>query len=329
MAEVDFDSFDAGAAGSRSARLSRMINLAGAASSIALVIGLGIWGYKLAVRDVNGVPVIRALAGPMREMAQAPGGDVASHQGLSVNAVAAVGIAAALPDQLLLAPKPVDLTAEDAPGLGVQQTAILPVTDPATLPQAEVGTSLITPVALTSVDPAPATVQTSDTDAAVALALADALAVGAEPFADLADAEPNDLAAAPAVRPRPRPAAAVVTEADATPETASVVPTSVTTLSSASGPVGEIDPATLDVGTRLVQLGAFDTEDEARAEWTRLQGRFVDLLVQKAMVVQAAQSGGRTFYRLRAHGFAGEDDARQFCAALVAENTPCIPALHR
>ena len=47
------------------------------------------------------------------------------------------------------------------------------------------------------------------------------------------------------------------------------------------------------------------------------------------MVVQSAQSGGRTFYRLRAHGFAGEDDARRFCAALLAENAACIPVAQR
>jgi len=91
----------------------------------------------------------------------------------------------------------------------------------------------------------------------------------------------------------------------------------------------EIDPATLAIGTRLVQLGAFDDEAGARTEWARLQTKFGDLMADKSLVIQAAQSGGRTFYRLRAHGFAGEDDARRFCAALVAENAPCIPAAHR
>ena len=43
------------------------------------------------------------------------------------------------------------------------------------------------------------------------------------------------------------------------------------------------------------------------------------------MVVQPAESGGRTFYRLRAHGFDGEDDARRFCSAFVSENAVCIP----
>jgi hypothetical protein len=91
----------------------------------------------------------------------------------------------------------------------------------------------------------------------------------------------------------------------------------------------EIDPATIVIGTRLVQFGTFDTADEARAEWTRLQGRFGDLMTEKAMVVQPAESSGRTFYRLRAHGFEGEDDARRFCSAFVAENGVCIPVPHK
>ena len=61
----------------------------------------------------------------------------------------------------------------------------------------------------------------------------------------------------------------------------------------------------------------------------KLQSRFGDLIATKSMVVQSAQSGGRTFYRLRAHGFTGEDDARRFCAALLAENAACIPVAQR
>ena len=65
MADMEFDEFGRGyAAGRRPA--GRMVHLAGAAWSIALILGLVVWGYKLAVRDVTGVPVMRAMAGPMR-----------------------------------------------------------------------------------------------------------------------------------------------------------------------------------------------------------------------------------------------------------------------
>ena len=92
-----------------------MVNAAGAITSIALVLGVGIWGYKLAVRDVSGIPVVRAMEGPMRVAPQEPGGEVIAHTGLSVNEVAAEGAAAQLPDQMVLAPRPIDLSAEDQP----------------------------------------------------------------------------------------------------------------------------------------------------------------------------------------------------------------------
>ena len=67
MAEVDFDDFeDAVFAPARDPERARryglMLNYAGAASSIALVLLLSFWAYKLAMRDVNGVPVMRATS---------------------------------------------------------------------------------------------------------------------------------------------------------------------------------------------------------------------------------------------------------------------------
>jgi hypothetical protein len=49
----------------------------------------------------------------------------------------------------------------------------------------------------------------------------------------------------------------------------------------------------------------------------------------KSLVIQPAQSGGKTFFRLRAHGFATDDDTRRFCTAMVAENATCIPVVQR
>jgi hypothetical protein len=91
----------------------------------------------------------------------------------------------------------------------------------------------------------------------------------------------------------------------------------------------EMQPSDVALGTRLVQLGAFDTADGARAEWTRLQGNFGDLMAGKAIIVQPATSGGQTFFRLRAFGFSDEDDSRRFCSALLSEDTACIPVTQR
>ena len=90
-----------------------------------------------------------------------------------------------------------------------------------------------------------------------------------------------------------------------------------------------VDPAAVPVGTAMVQLGAFDSAEVARAEWQRLSGRFDSFMAGKSRVVQSAVQGGRTFYRLRAIGFDDLSDARRFCAALTAENADCIPAVAR
>src|SRR5690606_8862985 len=94
-------------------RVARLVNLAGAVLSVALVAGVGIWSYRLMVRDVTGVPVIRALAGPIRVSPEDPGGRQAAYQGLSVNAVAAEGGAAGAAQTIALAPSAQSLTDED------------------------------------------------------------------------------------------------------------------------------------------------------------------------------------------------------------------------
>jgi hypothetical protein len=91
----------------------------------------------------------------------------------------------------------------------------------------------------------------------------------------------------------------------------------------------EIDPAAIPVGTRLAQLGAFETPELAREKFAELQVTFGELMIGKDIVIQSATSGGRTFYRLRAHGFATDEDARSFCSALLAEETDCIPVAQR
>lgn len=376
MADVDFDDFDAGYGAPMAAqnRVSRMVNIAGAVSSVALVIGLGIWGYNLAVRDVNGVPVIRAMSGPMRIAPENPGGEVADHQGLAVNDVAAIGIAAPPPERLVLAPRPPDLTDEDVAGLASGQipqaeAATAPVM-PAPIEAPQViearSASPAVPVLPMADDPVAAALQpvaapepvaasapataADPTQDAVAQALAEALgedgpledvvtmdatdpaeeiaalAPVVEPEAGTVPAEDTEAEVAPKQRPRARPAAIAAAEPAAAaadeeqPSLAAPV---------AAAPAAEIDPATLTEGTRLVQLGAFDTAEDARAEWTKLLNQYGDLLSAKSLVVQSAESGGRTFYRLRAAGFATEDEARALCTSLLERNASCIPVAHR
>lgn len=298
------------------ARLQRTINIAGALTSLALVVGLGVWGYKLAVRDVNGVPVIQAMEGPMRIAPADPGGEIADHQGLAVNDVAEAGVAMPPPEKLVLAPRPVELAPEDTAGLGGLRTP--------GLTEAAAPTGLMRPSADLALAAAPPTESADPTEIAIDAALAEALGeapveIAADPAAELPieliEEPAPDGAMAVSIRPKARPG----TRSEA------AAPAKMATLPAPN----EVDPATIAPGTRLVQFGTYDTADEARAAWSQLQGRFGELMAEKAMVVQPAESGGRTFYRLRAHGFEGEDDARRFCSAIISEHPTCIPVPHK
>ncbi|MEM8740356.1 MAG: SPOR domain-containing protein [Pseudomonadota bacterium] len=89
----------------------------------------------------------------------------------------------------------------------------------------------------------------------------------------------------------------------------------------------QIDPeraAFPPTGTQLIQLGAFDSPEVARAEWTRLVRAHGDLLGTKGPLVQRTVVSGRVFFRLRAEGFANRAEARATCSALNARGLPCI-----
>ncbi len=304
---------------------NKFVNYAGAAVSLALIVGVGVWGYKLMVRDVTGVPVVAAIDGPMRVAPEEPGGSQAAHQGLAVNNVAAEGEAAAPEDRLVLAPKPVELRAEDTPAVTAMSTAEAGEVAPVEQAPVEPVTAALEEVA-TPADP----LSTEDV-----LALADRIAANVAPLAPLEPGQteqtPTPAAFVPAVapdvpgvsrslRPSIRPASL---------KTVLVAPTPAAPTSAPIAGADEVAANTIAAGTRLVQLGAYDSAEVARAEWQKVANRFGEYMEGKQRVVQKASIGGKTFYRLRAVGFADLNDARRFCSALVAESAACIPVVAR
>ncbi|MEQ9239571.1 SPOR domain-containing protein [Roseovarius indicus] len=291
--------------------IKSVVNLLGAVTSLALVVGVGVWGYKLVIRDVSGVPVIRAAEGPMRIQPEDPGGRQALHQGLSVNDVAAEGTAAKPADRLILAPEPLDLSLEDT-----QLARLDDRTTTVTVGEAESGEEVAqddTPMRFASVE-----------------ALAESLAEGVEPLQELPAAEPveeeelEERDSPPveggigrSLRPKLRPSSLVTS------------PEGVAMAAVANASARDVDPSKIPVGTRLAQLGAFSSHEIAVQEWDKLADRFDEYLEDKDRVIEKATSGGRTFYRLRAMGFADLSDARRFCSALVAERAECIPVVTR
>jgi hypothetical protein len=285
--------------GTRTGRgASTWIGLAGALTSLALVAGIGVWGYQLMVRDANGVPVVRALEGPMRVEPADPGGERMAYQGLAVNQVAAAGEAGDIADALTLAPP--------APALLDQD-----------LPRAALGTEPLPDVGAAADDAV-----LEALDAAPPEVVVEAAVVDSAPVAP-AEVIPATVAGVSrSLRPPARPAALVrVAATVGTPAAAEAVPAEEI----------EVTADSLPPGSRLVQLGAFETPEIARAEWTKVAAAFAEVMGGKRRVIQEATSGGKTFYRLRVAGFEDLADARRFCATLLADksNPLCVPVATR
>lgn len=313
-----------------SPKLGKIVSILGAVGSLALVVGVGVWGFKLIARDVSGVPVVRAVEGPMRIQPENPGGTPADHQGLAVNTVAAQGTAAPPADRLMLAPKPVSLSDEDQPmgdlkpiqaSLTVDETA--PDEAIAAFRNGEIDalvaelTDGIEPLTLDETPPGQEVAAIVQPEP-VAIDPADLMAE--QPHVALLD-EPG---VQQSLRPQARPARVTPTSANPSADLNAAINASVETAAGL-----DVDADSLPVGTRLAQLGAYDSPEIAQAEWDRLFSRFGDYMDGKKRVIQKASSGGRTFYRLRAMGFDDLSDARHFCSVLVAERADCIPVTTR
>ena len=313
--------------------------LTGAGLSLALLVGVGVWGYQLIARDVAGVPVVRAVQGEMRIRPADPGGSTALNQGLSVNNVAAAGGTAGPSERIVLAPEPIDLSSEDTPLID-QLAAAQPrfaTTETDSEEQATLALAVPEDTAETLSDPKMASIQ----------ALAAQIAAGATPLTTQGDVVTAPVKTSvsevkPTQTPTAKPAPLTLSQSAIDAAIPGVTismrpkirPEGVRTASlGTSGAVvsgaKEIDPASIPAGTRLVQLGAYESPEIARKEWERFSVKFSEYMDGKDRVVQRATSGGRIFYRLRAKGFSDLADARRFCSALTARNTDCIPVVTR
>lgn len=300
MAAANFNDF--GSSSPRGGRVSQMTNIIGAGATLALILGAGIWGYRLAVRDAHGVPVIQAMQSPMRIAPEDPGGKIADHAGLSVNRIAAAGSAGEVPDQIILAEPPLDLDEDDHAGLG--------------------GAA---PIESASVE-----VDTFSRTLALAEELARQAATDYDESAGAVTTDPEvplpEGVVTASIRPMARPAGFMAAEAATAPEAAI---TSIAPVSAMAPVTTEIAPETIAAGTRLAQIGAFDDAAAAREEWAKIAARHPSLFEGKSMVIQPANSVGRNFFRLRVAGFTTEDDSRRFCRAIEGGDLRCIPVTTR
>ena len=113
MQDYDYDEYDpVDEAPSRFSRVKGAVSTAiGALVAMALLLTLGIWFYRLGVRDAQNVPIIRAAVEPAKTRPEDPGGMVAPHQDVTSYGVAdSQGVQASV---AVIAPPPPEPKEED------------------------------------------------------------------------------------------------------------------------------------------------------------------------------------------------------------------------
>ncbi len=72
-----------------------------------------------------------------------------------------------------------------------------------------------------------------------------------------------------------------------------------------------------------VQIAAVVSDEAARREWLRYQGRHPDLLGRLSLLVQQAEVNNRNYFRVQA-GPLDEAGARRLCNALKSQDVDCL-----
>ena len=264
--------------------------LIGALVAFALLLGLGLWFYRLGVRDAQTVPVIRAAAEPSKQRPVDPGGAVTPHQSVSsyetVEGDAPRAASAALVQAAPPEPRP-----EDVP-----MRALVPV-KPAPKPEP------VKPAA-----PEPVQAETAQVELAAAPAEPAPLPQSEEPkvFPEATALAPTRSPMAPS---RPTDLAKRFAAAKASQQNA-----------------GTELAARAAASRDQIQLMANPDADVVRAEWKRIFRANRDILGERALSIQSIQSGGKTMYRLRVGPFRDRSEANTICKALKARGQDCIVA---
>ena len=326
MADIEYGEAIDGGIPPVGVSIANTVNWLGAVVSVALIAGLTYWGYQLMVRDVSGVPVVRALEGPMRVAPDQPGGENTEHQGLAVNNIAAEGEAEAPADRLVLAPQSEQLAPEDqtAAQLQEQVQAVELATQSANEATLEPAIAEIEPATDTLATASTGQSQEPEDQASLIQATLQQLTENQDAAGAIGGATDSDLVpvtvAGVSSSPLPMLRPIVVLASLTTPAPSAPAQTD---------GVRSLSPAEIPVGTRLAQLGAFESIDIAKSEWIKFASQFEIVMADKTQVIEKAQSGGKVFYRLRAHGFENLSQARQFCSTLLAKQANCIPVVTR
>lgn len=88
-----------------------------------------------------------------------------------------------------------------------------------------------------------------------------------------------------------------------------------------------VSPARGDAmsGSHVVQVGAFRSDEEAAAQWSRLERRLGEFVTGKSPHVERADLGNRgVYHRLRIGPFRSSDEAKTYCSGLKERGQDCL-----
>ena len=348
MQDTTFQTYEEPAepAPSRFSRIRHIVSTAiGAVVALSLLLALGVWFYRLGVRDAQNVPIIRASTDPAKVRPEDPGGAVAPHQGVSSYEIAESGEPSAV--AALVAPEPAKPTREDVAMRDLQSTQTNEVDQlvgqvltnqtedvPAAADQQSAALAQPTATPTPTVTPTPAEPTVRPADPVV-----QALTEPTQPTV-----QPTDTQVAAVVTPTQEEPAAPEIQAEPEPEPEI---TTRSELAPSASPVYRARPADLVARTRSaaaeakqdktnlvtaaaksavqIQLAADPSKSAIEQRWRRVFSANKDILRDRALAIQTTQSGGTMFYRLRVGPFKNRSEA---VAGLRGFESPW-PGLHR
>ena len=284
-------------------KLNMIFYWIGAVLSLSLLAGAIGWSYKLVVRDINQIPIVRAQLGPLRVAPDNPGGLTAANQGLSVTQLA-VNEKPLLSDEINLAPAAEILNEETSASLLREVDKLNQIDETYEIKEINAENT----ISLDGSSGAMKGETASKTESLVAQVAFSQKKVEIENAVSLAlsitsEFDPSLTSLRPKTRPR------------SVQQNRELI-------------VSKEPMSKLPIGSAIVQLGAFDSKSLAESEWRRFEKLLGSILAPKQMIIQKAESSGKIFYRLRASGFNDISDARQFCTA-ISDKVACIPVVTR
>ena len=284
-------------------KLNMIFYWIGAVLSLSLLAGAIGWSYKLVVRDINQIPIVRAQLGPLRVAPDNPGGLTAANQGLSVTQLA-VNEKPLSSDEINLAPAAEILNEETSASLLREVDKLNQIDETYEIKEINAENT----ISLDGSSGAMKGETASKTESLVAQVAFSQKKVEIENAVSLAlsitsEFDPSLTSLRPKTRPR------------SVQQNRELI-------------VSKEPMSKLPIGSAIVQLGAFDSKSLAESEWRRFERLLGSILAPKQMIIQKAESGGKIFYRLRASGFNDISDARQFCTA-ISDKVACIPVVTR